>query len=245
MILLGLIGKKLEHSYSKNWFKHQFETQNIEATYKNFEISSIQEIFKLLEIHSNLTGFNVTIPYKQTILPLLNKIDDAAVEVGAVNTVGVSRKGHNIELHGYNTDIYGFKCTLDQLPSLPKSAIVFGNGGAAKAIKYVLRQNNIQYKTVSRSGADFTYAELTGQQIEEHKLLINTTPVGMFPNIHKKLPIPSKYISSEHVLIDLIYNPDTTSFMQMGIEKGAFAINGQLMLEQQAKKALEIFSRYF
>lgn len=244
MILLGLIGKKLRHSYSKDWFNSQFKTHNTAVTYENFELSSVSDIRNLLETHPNLIGFNVTIPFKEAILPLLDCIDLEARKVGAVNTVGICRNGNTIKLHGYNTDVFGFEATLKSTHKKHSRALVFGNGGAAKAVTYVLKKLDIDYKIVSRSTCDYTYNQITKNILINNDLLINTTPVGMFPNVDDKLPIPIEGIVPRHTLIDLIYNPSETQFMKMGKAKGAYAINGQLMLEQQAVKALEIFKQY-
>lgn len=237
MIELGLIGKKLSHSLSKKWFEKKFLELNLDAKYINFEIEHISQIEEIIFNHNKLIGLNVTIPFKTQIIPYLDQIDPVAKEIGAVNTVEVK----NNRLKGYNTDAYGFACTLDTLPCQPQSAIIFGNGGATKAVKYILKKRNISHITVSRKSDKYNYENLTAKQIQSHQLLINTTPVGMFPNIDSKLSIPENGITSDHMLIDLIYNPEVTSFMQMGISKGAFAINGQLMLEKQADRAWELF----
>lgn len=239
MKLLGLIGYPLAHSFSPSYFARKFEKLGItDMAYKLFPIKTINELPKLLETEPNLIGFNVTIPYKKKIIPYLDTIDNEAKAIGAVNTVAV----RNNKLTGYNTDLYGFECTLDKLPSQPEKAVIFGDGGAAVAVKYALKKRNISFITVSRKSEQYNYENLTEELINSHKLLINTTPVGMHPNNDNKLPIPENGITPDHALIDLIYNPEVTSFMQMGIDKGAFAINGQLMLEKQADKAWEIYN---
>jgi shikimate dehydrogenase len=239
MKTLGLIGYPLSHSFSPKYFAKKFEKMGItDMEYKLFPLKTIGEIPKLLIEEPNLIGFNVTIPYKKEIIPLLDNIDSEAIAIGAVNTVTVKKN----QLKGYNTDIYGFECTLNELPTQTKSAIIFGDGGAAEAVKYALKKRNIEFFTVSRKSDKYNYETHTSELIKSHKLLINTTPIGMYPNIDAVLPIPKDGITSDHALIDLIYNPEVTSFMQMGIEKSAFAINGQLMLEKQADKAWEIFN---
>lgn len=241
MILLGLIGKELLHSYSKEWFTQQFFEQNIDGAYQNFELSKIRDIRPLTASLSNLKGFNVTIPYKESIIPFLDEISEEAKQIGAVNTVRIERIKKEIILHGYNTDIYGFEQTLIKRNINSNQALVFGNGGAAQAVKFVLKKRNINYKTVTRNQGDFTYNQITEQIIGKFKLLINTTPVGMYPNVDEVLPIPTMGISDSHTLIDLIYNPTITSFLKMGINRNAKTINGLLMLHEQAKKSMEIF----
>ncbi|PLX21438.1 MAG: shikimate dehydrogenase [Salinivirgaceae bacterium] len=239
MKTLGLIGYPLSHSFSPEYFTKKFEKLGITGMeYKLFPLKTIKELPYLLEKEPNLIGFNVTIPYKKEILSYLDQIDTEAKAIGAVNTVTIKKN----QLKGYNTDVYGFECTLDKLPTQPKSAIIFGNGGAAEAVKYALKKRNISYKIISRRSETYNYDWLSEERISSNKLLINTTPIGMYPNIESKLPIPEKGITPEHSMIDLIYNPEVTSFMQMGIDKGAFAINGQLMLEKQADKAWQIFN---
>jgi shikimate dehydrogenase len=239
MKTLGLIGYPLSHSFSPGYFARKFKKLGItDMEYKLFPIKTINELPKLLETEPNLIGFNVTIPYKKKIIPLLDDIDSEAKAIGAVNTVKVK----NNQFIGYNTDAYGFECTLNTLPFQPETAVIFGDGGAAEAVKYALKKRNISFITISRKSEQYNYENLTADLIKSHQLLINTTPVGMYPSVVSTLPIEKNGITSNHAMIDLIYNPEVTSFMQMGIDKGAFAINGQLMLEKQADKAWEIFN---
>jgi shikimate dehydrogenase len=240
MKTLGIIGFPLSHSFSPRYFNQKFERLGIaDMEYKLFELKDISELKAMLEKEINLLGFSVTIPYKKAIIPYLDHIDTTAEEIGAVNTVAV----RNGKLTGYNTDEYGFGCTVDKLPSQPKTAIIFGNGGAAEAVKYALKKRNISNIVVSRKSKEHNYESITPELIKSNQLLINTTPIGMYPNNEDKLSIPETGITPDHALIDLIYNPEVTSFMQMGIDKGAFAINGQLMLEKQADRAWEYFTK--
>jgi len=212
-----------------------------EIKYELFPLKSLDELPQLLKKHKDLIGFNVTIPYKNQILNRLTKLSPVATGIGAVNTVKVKRKGALYELEGYNTDIYGFQQTLEEYRIQNKNALIFGDGGAAQAVKHALMNKNITFEVITRNKSGLHYKDLTPETIRKYNLLINTTPVGMHPDIENVLPIPEAGITQEHTLIDLIYNPAETSFMKLGKKHGAKVINGALMLEKQAEKALEIW----
>ena len=239
---LGLIGYPLSHSHSPAIFERLLSTPDLkEIKYELFPLKSLDELPQLLKKHKDLIGFNVTIPYKNQILNRLTKLSPVATGIGAVNTVKVKRKGAIYELEGYNTDIYGFQQTLEEHRIQNKNALIFGDGGAAQAVKHALMNKNITFEVVTRNKSGLHYKDLTPETIRKYNLLINTTPVGMHPDIENVLPIPEAGITQEHTLIDLIYNPAETSFMKLGKKHGAKVINGALMLEKQAEKALEIW----
>ncbi|MFO7864711.1 MAG: shikimate dehydrogenase [Salinivirgaceae bacterium] len=242
MLKLGLIGKSLKHSYSPNIFQQKFRELGLtNVEYNLYELDKISRIQNLLEQDQEIGGFSVTIPYKSAILPYLTITDCEAQTIGAVNTVKVVRHGARITLKGYNTDIYGFEQTLNTHNIKASSALIFGNGGAAQAVKYVLDKRQIPYQIVSRTSNTLNYNTLTPNFIKESPLLINTTPVGMYPNIENSLPIPEEGITANHTLIDLIYNPAKTTFLKMGDAASAKTINGLDMLHAQADKALDLF----
>lgn len=232
----ALIGHPLGHSFSKAYFTKKFEREGIDGCYENFDLADLEQLPSLLQQHPDLRGFNVTIPYKEAILPYLDEIDPVALEVGAVNTVKVLTDG---KLIGYNTDVLGINSSLFTL----HSSLILGTGGASKAVQFVLRKNNIPYKTVSRSKekGDLTYQELTPEIIQSHLLIINATPVGMAPNIEEAPDIPYEAISAQHTLFDLIYNPEETLFLRYGREQGALTINGLAMLHAQAEASWKIW----
>ena len=236
----GLIGHPLGHSFSKDYFTEKFRREGLDCEYENYDLPSLRI--------PKLCGFNVTIPYKESILPYLDELDPVAAEVGAVNTVKVLDDGRMI---GYNTDVIGLNAIIPRaLPwadgKMPlRGALVLGTGGASKAVQYVLRKNNIPYKTVSRfkEKGDLTYQDLTPEIIQSHLLIINATPVGMAPNINEALDIPYEAITPNHTLFDLIYNPEETIFLKHGREHGATTINGLAMLHAQAEASWEIWKK--
>ena len=245
MKLFALIGHPLGHSFSKSYFTEKFEREYIDACYDLFDLASINELPRLLASHPDLCGFNVTIPYKEAIIPYLDELDDVAQEVGAVNTVKVLPNG---KMKGYNTDVLGLEHLTSRF-SLPNSqpALLLGTGGASKAVQYVLRKNGIPFHLVSRSSgkADFTYDELTTDIIKSHLLIVNATPVGMFPHIEEAPLIPYEAITNQHILFDLIYNPEETRFLRHGREHKADTINGIGMLHAQAEASWEIWRSLF
>lgn len=235
----GLIGYPLNHSFSPKYFAEKFQKEGIDAEYRLFPLPTIADFVTLK--NSNLSGLNVTIPYKKAILDYLDLIDDKAREVGAVNTI----KFEDGKTIGYNTDVYGFKESLQSFigAGFQGQALILGSGGAAKAVKYVLDDMGIDHKTVSRSGKDMAYAELDGAVLERHKLIINTTPLGMYPHTEACPDIPYKEITEEHFLYDLIYNPEKTLFLIKGTERGARIKNGHEMLTLQAENSWAIWNQ--
>lgn len=238
----GLIGHPLKHSQSRILFNEKFEHEGLDCRYQNFDIQSVDEIKEVMERYPDLCGFNVTIPYKEAIIPLLDDIDPTAKEVGAVNVVTI-REG---KLKGYNTDIYGFEQLLERAlkGKTVDHALVLGTGGASKAVRYVLKKKDIPYSTVSRSPerGDLTYDTLTDEILRQNHLIINTTPLGMAPQWENFPELHYQALTGKHILIDLIYNPKVTAFMELGKTWGAKVYNGMQMFEEQAKKTWEIFN---
>ena len=228
----GLIGKSLGHSFSAKFFNGKFKAEGIDADYQLFEIDNVADIDRLIAEH-NIEGFNVTIPYKESIIPHLDEITKEAHEIGAVNCV-VIKEGRKV---GHNTDITGIEASLHWLDidSQPK-ALILGTGGASKAVQFALKRRGIEYMVVSRdaSRGDITYDALTAEIIAEHKLIINTTPVGMTPNVDAAPAIDYSAIGAEHRLFDLVYNPAKTQFLARGEAQGAKTMGGMLMLQTQA-----------
>lgn len=240
MVRFGLIGHPLGHSFSKTYFSEKFDREGIDACYENFNLDNLEALRALLRQHPDLCGFNVTIPYKEAILPYLDLLDPVAAEIGAVNTVKVMTDGR---LKGYNTDVIGIEASLQDV--LAKKNLVLGTGGASKAVQYVLRMHGLPYHLVSRSSerGSFTYDQLTLEIIQEHRLIINATPVGMAPFVDEAPMIPYEALTPEHVLFDLIYNPEETLFLKHGRENGAQTVNGLEMLHAQADASWEIWNK--
>ncbi|MFI1770416.1 shikimate dehydrogenase family protein [Thalassobellus citreus] len=241
---LGLLGKNISYSFSRSYFKQKFEDENIEnTTYENFDIESIDLFPSIVKNTANLKGLNVTIPYKQDVMLFLDKVNKKAKAIGAVNTIKITKKG---KLVGYNTDCYGFSKSLEPLlKPHHKKALILGTGGASKAVAYSLKKLKIDYKYVSRKQSEsisYTYETLTETVIKEHQIIINCTPLGTFPNIDNCPDIPYNGITSHHILFDLIYNPEETTFLKHGREQGAVIENGLNMLKLQAEKAWSIWN---
>ena len=246
MRLFGLIGFPLSHSFSAKYFAKKFDTESItDADYRLFPLENITGILSLIRQQPDLRGFNVTIPHKVAILPVLDHITPEAAAVGAVNCIRIERVSDSIRLIGYNTDIFGFRESLiPVLKPYHQSALVLGTGGAAKAVCFSLRELGINYTLVSRSQndkANILYSQLNETVIHDNLLIINTTPKGMFPEVSKSPDIPYQLLTNRHLLFDLIYNPPVTNFMQSGIDAGATVLNGLKMLELQAEKSWEIW----
>ena len=243
--LYGLIGKPLAHSTSMIRFNKFFREHNINAHYNNYELESIEDVTKLIEKYPNLCGFNVTIPYKQDIIPYLNRLDETAQAIGAVNTVKVLHRDGGVELIGYNTDWTGFTKSFGELLEGHSKALILGTGGVSKAVKYALDKMGIENKFVSRS-SNFEimgYYELSPSVMDEYDVIVNCTPMGMWPDVNQCPDIPYTFLSDKHLLLDVIANPDETLFMKKGREHGATAKGGKDMLEQQAVAAWEIWER--
>lgn len=242
MRLFGLIGFPLSHSFSKGFFTEKFEKEGITGCrYENFPIPEIGQFPRLWEETPGLEGLNVTIPYKQAVIPFLDELSEAVKEIGAVNCI----RRQDGRLKGYNTDVIGFRRSLEPLlhPHHTK-ALILGAGGAAKAVKFALRQLGIAYTEVSRKYTDGTigYEAVTPEIMKSHLLIVNTTPLGMYPDIAGAPPIPYDLISKDHLLYDLIYNPAETRFLQHGAAHGAAVKNGHEMLVLQAEASWEIWN---
>lgn len=236
----GLIGYPLVHSFSARYFNEKFTRERIDAEYSLLEIASVGELEKYV---GRLTGFNVTIPYKKAVIPYLAQISDEARAVGAVNCVKVESDGR---LHGYNTDVEGIRATLAQCGDLLRTkALVLGSGGAAAAVKFVLKEAGTDFMTVSRSDdrGNCTYSDLTPELIRERRLIINTTPLGMYPETDAMPDIPYSALTREHILFDLIYNPEQTRFLQEGAARGARTFNGREMFVRQAEASWRIWNQ--
>lgn len=242
MKLYGLIGKTLKHSFSKNYFTKKFAAEGLtDYAYENFELPDIAHIQNILTTHPNIQGLNVTIPYKEAVLPHLHQQNDIVQNIHACNCIKVV----NGKLHGYNTDVIGFKQSLLQhLQPHHTRALILGTGGAAKAVQYALTQLSIEYKIVSRQGKEnvITYNAIDQTLLQQYTLIINTTPVGMYPHMEEAPPLPYQYITPQHFLFDLIYNPPITQFLQLGKDKGATICNGQDMLVLQAEESWRIWN---
>jgi len=238
----GLIGHPLKHSQSRFFFNEKFEYEGLDCVYQHFDLKSVVEIHEVMEKYPDLCGFNVTIPYKEAIIPLLDEIDDVAKEIGAVNVVTIK----DGKLKGYNSDVYGFEKLLERAINgkTIDHALVLGTGGASKAVQYVLKQKGIPYSTVSRDSkrGDFTYDTLDDDILRQNHLIINTTPLGMSPYVNDFPEIHYQILNNKYILIDLIYNPKETAFMELGKTWGAKVFNGMTMFEEQAKKTWEIFN---
>ena len=239
----GLIGYPLGHSFSQRYFTEKFEREGIaECVYENFAIESVDRLDEVLERHPDLCGFNVTIPYKERIVPRLRSTAEEAEKIGAVNCIRVTPEG----LFGYNTDAHGFRTSLLRLlgGARPRQALVLGTGGASKAVKYVLAELGIPFDVVSRTAAagDYTYENLSRDTVRTHRLIVNATPLGTFPNTDACPEIPYEAIGKEHFLFDLVYNPPLTEFLRRGRMRGAAVINGYDMLVGQAEKAWAIWN---
>lgn len=243
----GLIGKALSHSFSKEFFLKKFHEEQIhDADYHLFPIDSAHLISELIASHPNLQGLNITIPFKSDVIPFLTFIDTEAEAIGAVNCIKIVRSTDSYYTKGYNTDIYGFANSLEPLlTSWHTSALVLGSGGAAKAVMYVLKAKGISAKMVSRKNStdSISYNELTEALIKENHLIVNTTPLGMYPHIDDFPPIPYQALTEKHLLFDLTYNPEITQFLAKGRNMGTEIKNGKEMLELQALKSWEIWTQ--
>ena len=241
-----MLGYPLVHSFSQNYFNQKFESENIDAKYINFEIPDVGMLMEVVAENENLNGLNVTIPYKEQVIPFLDEIDQAASEVGAVNVIKFIRGKDGLRLKGYNSDIIGF---TDSIKSLLKphhqSALVLGTGGAAKAVSYSLRKLGLEVQLVSRrkSANTLVYEELTKNDLKTHKVIVNTTPLGMYPNVDTCPDIPYRYLTSQHLCYDLIYNPDETLFLKNSRLAGAQVKNGLEMLLLQAFASYSIWNQ--
>jgi len=237
----GLIGKNISYSFSRKFFQEKFNQLQIGATYENFDLQHIEELKLVLQKNKGLNGLNVTIPYKESILPFLDELSSEAQQIQAVNTIKIS----NNQLVGYNTDAFGFMKSL--FPILEKQhthALILGTGGASKAVANALKSMGIEYRFVSRNPQqqDLAYADLDETIIQEHQLIINCTPVGTHPKVKESPALPYQFLESSHLLYDLVYNPPITEFLAKGKIRGCSIYNGKKMLEYQAERAWQIWN---
>ncbi len=237
----GLLGKEIDYSFSRAYFAEKFQKEGYaNCSYKNFDLEHARLIEALLE-ETEFAGLNVTIPYKQEVIPFMDHLDPVAKSIGAVNTIIRKNNG----LWGYNTDAVGFEKALKESWQSPhQKALILGTGGASKAIAYVLRKNEIEFHWVSRkaSGQTLSYADISPEVLQEHTLIINCTPLGTFPQTDLCPELPYSVLSAAHHLFDLVYNPEVTTFMKHGLEKGATVSNGYQMLVYQAEASWEIWN---
>ncbi len=242
--IYGLVGRNISYSFSAGYFNKKFgEKEKLKnCIYSNFDIKEINELPEIIENTPKLKGLNVTIPYKEEVIPLLDSISPNAKIIGAVNTIKISKDG---KLKGYNTDHHGFKKALQPLlkPHHDK-ALILGTGGASKAVAYALRKMKIGYDFVSRTGNDviFSYEDLNEEVFDEYTIIINTTPLGTFPGIESCPPLDYTLFTDRHIAFDLVYNPVVTKFLRMAKENGATTENGYSMLVYQAEKAWKIWN---
>lgn len=239
----GLVGRNISYSFSAGYFAKKFEKAGLDNySYTNFDIDSISQLPEILEKTKRLKGLNVTIPYKEEVLPLLDSISKTASIIGAVNTIVISKNGTK----GYNTDHYGFRKALEPLLTPHhKKALILGTGGASKAVAYALRRMKIEYDFVSRTATDVIYAyeDLDAAIFEDYQIIINTTPLGTFPNMKECPPIDYSQFTKNHLAFDLVYNPEETEFMKRAAQKGAKTSNGYEMLVHQAEKAWKLWNK--
>ena len=241
----GLIGYPLGHSFSINYFNQKFADEGINAKYMNFEIPSIDALAEVLDSNPELKGLNVTIPYKQKVMEFLDQISPEARAIGAVNVIRVTHEGKDIKLKGFNSDVIGFTQSIEpMLEPYHKKALILGTGGASKAIDYGLKSLGLETVFVSRYRRPETicYEDITPDVVKEYNVIVNCTPIGMFPNTEECPLLPYRSMDEKNILYDLIYNPDETLFMKMGAERGANVKNGLEMLLLQAFASWEFWN---
>lgn len=240
----GLIGFPLTHSFSKKYFSEKFENEQIEAVYELYELTQIEEFPELLN-RVNLSGLNVTIPYKEKVIPYLDILDETAEKIGAVNVIKFIHINNRLILKGYNSDASGFEQSLKPyLKSHHQKALILGTGGASKAINYVLQKLGIEVTFVSRTPklGQLTYSKINMEIMQDNLIIINASPVGTFPHANECSAIPYEFISDKHLLFDVVYNPTETLFLKKGKERGAATQNGEEMLQGQARAAWKIWN---
>lgn len=242
--VFGLLGKNISYSFSRGYFTKKFKELKIDNNkYVNFDIQKIEDFPSIIKEVKNLKGINVTIPYKVEVIKYLDKLDVTAKKIGAVNTIKFTKKGL---LKGYNSDVVGFANSIQPLlKKYHKKALILGTGGASKAIAFALKKNKIKYKFVSRNPEDkkeISYQSLTQEVLQKYLVIINCTPLGTSPDIKKCPNIPYQYLTEKHLLFDLIYNPEVSTFLSKGKEKGATTKNGYKMLELQAEESWRIWN---
>lgn len=243
MRLYGLIGYPLSHSFSKKYFTEKFEREGLnDCRYELFPLPSIDALPQLLKQHPELCGLNVTIPYKEQVLSYLHAENELVQAIRACNCIDI----RNGKLKGYNTDVLGFeRSLLEQWQPHHKKALILGTGGVSKAVQYIVQKMGLAYRYVSRKPGvhNFSYEQLTPAIMQEYTLIVNTTPLGMYPNITEAPPIPYEALTPKHYLFDMVYNPEKTLFLKMGAERGAVIKNGYDMLEIQADESWEIWNK--
>lgn len=237
----GLLGKKLDYSFSKTYFTDFFEKNNIDATFENIEVADLKGWFETNQ-HTDFAGFSVTIPYKESIIPFLDELSPEAQAIGAVNAV----KNDHGKWIGYNTDAFGFGQSIKPfLNNNHERALILGTGGASKAVAYVLKKIGLEVIFASRNPTEsnqFSYDSINNYMVNACKMIVNCTPIGTFPNTTEKPDFPTELLSDKHLVVDLIYNPEKTQLLQEAEAKGALVLNGYSMLKEQAKKAWEIWN---
>lgn len=241
----GLIGYPLGHSFSISYFNEKFESEGIDAVYENFEIPQIEDVKEIIDSNPDLKGFNVTIPYKQQVLKYIKELSPEAKAIGAVNVIRIEHKGNKTVLKGFNSDVIGFTKSIEPiLNTYHKKALILGTGGAAKAVQYGLQSLGIETLFVSRTKKKnaITYEEVTADIVREYNVIVNCTPVGMYPHIDECPKLPYEAMDSHTLLYDLLYNPDETKFLRLGAERGATVKNGLEMLLLQAFVSWEIWN---
>lgn len=242
----GLIGFPLTHSFSMNYFNNMFESENIDAEYVNFEIPEIGDLMEVISENPNLSGLNVTIPYKEQVIPYMSEMDSEAAQIGAVNVIKIIRdKNGDIRLKGYNSDAMGFQNSIAPLINPKRNwALILGTGGASKAINRALINLGVEPVFVSRTPAEgqLSYSQLTPEVMESHRIIVNCTPLGMYPNVDRCPDIPYDLLTPDHLCYDLIYNPDVTTFMKKSRAYGAEVKNGLEMLLLQAFESWNIWN---
>ena len=248
----GLVGSSLKHSFSSGYFNNKFRSESINScTYENFELKNIEDLIPLVKSLPELIGLNVTIPFKEVVIPFLKELDEEAKNIGAVNTITIHVQDGQLQLKGFNTDAHAFqKSLVPLLSSIHSSAIILGTGGAAKAVGYALRSLGIEVAYVSRkpemanmnNEEVISYSDLSQSRLNKHLVVINSTPQGMHPKLDSCPEISYKYLTANHLLYDLIYNPAETRFLKRGKENGAKTKNGLEMLELQAELSWEIWN---
>ncbi len=241
----GLIGYPLEHSFSISYFNQKFADEGIDAQYENFEIKSIESLMEVIDSHPDLKGLNVTIPYKEKVIPFLDSMSPEAVAIGAVNVIRVSHENNKITLKGFNSDVIGFTKSIEpMLEKIHRKALILGTGGASKAVNYGLRNLGLETIFVSRYQRPGTiqYKDITPDIIKEYNVIVNCTPCGMYPHTDECPDLPYDHMDNHTVLYDLIYNPDETLFMKKGAAHGANTKNGLEMLLLQAFASWEFWN---
>lgn len=245
----GLIGYPLGHSFSRRYFNEKFANEGIDAEYCNFEIPAITEFNDIVSNHPDLAGLNVTIPYKQQVIPYLDSLDDEAAAIGAVNVIKVIRdpeEPETVRLIGYNSDVIGFRESIAPfITDERRKALILGTGGASKAVYHGLKSLGVEPVFVSRTPRDgmLSYDRLTPEVMAEYRVIVNSTPVGTYPDVESCPDIPYEYLTPGHLLYDLVYNPELTTFLKKGAEHGAAIKNGHEMLELQAIGAWNIWNK--